>query len=382
MLYKEECYFRKSVNPSTIWPCQEWGLAPISRSDDGGVVVCKKHQSCAIEPVYVYPGPTIAMVNGLNYRERSALSPVKIMSQITRKRAITSGRVGHYELAGSLWMRHNYEFAQMMYEGTLGMFYQDGVPGQLRPRRIKQVWDKLVQCNPLLQVYKDPEVVEELVEYHLETHHHKVGAASGWRNKIVFPIEDIPPSATDEAFRVEGLRIGQDTRGDDVQFSHPSLMALMFPHLFTYGRGHYSMAQVTAENTALPEEYGGVAMATRDGETIKGYAKRCLLLADRRFARDPSFLFFMLDAIEKHNISSYRRRVVNTRGRGAIQQQDVVSVDPGTGVPEIRQDRTSGVPHIIRSSYAYKRKAYLDMACLFDKLGEPQVYYIKKREQM
>lgn len=48
------------------------------------------------------------------------------MIQITRKSTLLNGRIGYYEVSGAVNLKHNYEFAEMAYGGTLGLFYQRG----------------------------------------------------------------------------------------------------------------------------------------------------------------------------------------------------------------------------------------------------------------
>ena len=78
----------------------------------------------------------------------------------------------------------------------------------------------------------------------------------------------------------------------------------------------------------------------------------------------------MLDLIEKKNIASANRFVVSTKGRSNLKQADVVN--PSTG--KLNKNIVSTVPSQIRSSYAYKRKNFLDLQCIFDNLGAPQLF--------
>ncbi|KAG1461974.1 hypothetical protein G6F55_003251 [Rhizopus delemar] len=122
----------------------------------------------------------------------------------------------------------------------------------------------------------------------------------------------------------------------------------------------------------LPENQGGVSQATMDIESLSGYVKKRLLIQDRRFARDPLFLFFMLDLIEKKNIAAVNRFVVSTKCRNNLTQGDVVN--PVTS--KMNKNIVSTVPSQIRSSYAYKRKNFLDLQCIFENLGALQLFLI------
>src|SRR6478735_7486288 len=109
------------------------------------------------------------------------------------------------------------------------------------------------------------------------------------------------------------------------------------------------MAVPTEENKRLPENHGGIAKATINGESLAGYTKARLMMKDRRFSRDQLFLFFMLDNIEKNNLSTYSRLVVSTKGRANLKQRDII--DPTTKA--YNKNIISSVPYTIRSSYAY-----------------------------
>ncbi|KAL7334192.1 hypothetical protein PS15p_202995 [Mucor circinelloides] len=120
-----------------------------------------------------------------------------------------------------------------------------------------------------------------------------------------------------------------------------------------------------------PESNGGVAAATLNGETLSGFAKSRLTMKDRRFTQDPSFLFFMLDTVEKKNIATTNRLVVSTKGRSEkLKQRDLIN----RTTKKLNKNVVSTVPPQIRSSYAYKRRKFLDLQCIFENLGSPQLF--------
>jgi len=164
------------------------------------------------------------------------------------------------------------------------------------------------------------------------------------------------------------------THGDiPITMSHPSLMMLLFPYLFINGTGHYSMvsdknATVTDVNDqVLPEERGGVASA-RKYNTFASYVKQQLMNVDRRFARDPSFLFWCFDYKEKSNIHSASRHTVRSGGRD-LTKEDLIDAEGNYNYANV-----TIVPYNITSSYAYKRKHYLDLKQMCDSLGAPQLF--------
>lgn len=150
-------------------------------------------------------------------------------------------------------------------------------------------------------------------------------------------------------------------------------MSLLFPYLFPNGVGHYSLVSkqapdvVDSENHVISEERGGIAVASRF-HTFNSFIKTQMLSVDRRFARDPSFLFSSFNMKEKSNIHSAGRHTATTGGR-IMTKKDIINVDEF-----YNYDKVTVVPHTISSSYAYKRKHYLDLKTICDELGPPQLF--------
>lgn len=313
----------------------------------------------------------------MNYRELSVLSPIKLYSQITRKSTLYSGRIGHFEMKGTFSKAPNFEFAEMAYGGMLSIFYQRGDSGSFNKKKVTVAFNALRKKHPLLARYELPNLTYALVNYHFVQQGQKyIGTNdNNWKNNALFAMDDTNPQATDVVFN--DLIIGENEQGKAVTYSHPAIMALIFPYLFTECKGHYSMVSRRTPEFfkregiyAIPEEHGGAAKATLDGEILASYARTRLLCRDRRFARDPLFLFFLLDCIEKEHIASANRLVVTTKGRQNLQQRDVVN--PAT--KKLNKNIVSTVPPNIRSSYAYKRTKFLDLQCIFENLGSPQLF--------
>lgn len=297
------------------------------------------------------------------------------MSQITRKSTLHTGRIGHFELTGTMYSTHNYEFAEMAYGGTLSLFYQRGDPRMIDRAKVQAAYAALQRVNPLLARYSLPKLTYSLVNYHVEENKRHVGINEGWQNNALFGNDDTSPQASDVDFY--DLLIGEDSSGKYIRYSHPSLIALLFPWLFPNATGHYSMVPMNTDEAhnkegiySLPENQGGVARSTLDGETAAAFFKSRLMMKDRRFSRDPSFLFYGLDTCEKIKISSANRLIVSTKGRSNLKQRDIVNNSTG----KLNQNIVSNVPYNVRSSYSYKRKNFLDLQCIFENLGAPQLF--------
>lgn len=309
---------------------------------------------------------------GLNYRELSILSPIKLMTQITRKGTLgKAARIGHYEVNGTMFTTHNFEYAEMAYGGSLGLFFQKGEIAGINKQRISLAYAALQQTHPLLARYNLQKLTCNLVNYHINHNREYIGVSEGFRNSMLLPLEDTHAEAV--GHDVQDLIIGSEVdKKVSVRYGEPALLALLFPHLYTNCTGHYSMTHKN-ERPELQENQGGVSEATLAGMTLGDYSKSRLLMRDRRFAKDPSFLFFVLDAIEKHNIASAERRQVSTKNKGMLRQGDVVNTN-SDGTKSFKKSESSFVPPSIRTSYSYQRKKHLDVKTIFQNLGEPQIF--------
>lgn len=311
----------------------------------------------------------------LNYREKYTLSPIKLMCQITRKSSLYTGNLGHYELKGSMYSTHNYEFAEMAYGGTLSLFYQRGDPRNINKAKVQAAYRALQAVNPLIARYRMPKLTYSLINYHVEENREHIRVDNHWQNNALFANDDTNPQAANVDFN--DLIIGEDNNGKYIRYTHPSLIALVFPWLFPKCKGHFSMVATNTDEAnqrqglyGMPEDHGGVAKSTLDGETFGSFVKSQLLMKDRRFGTDPSFLFFLLDCLEKKNIGSANRFVVSSKGKSNLKQKDVVNSATG----KLNYNLVSHVPLQIRSSYAYKRRNFLDLQCVFENLGAPQLF--------
>lgn len=320
-------------------------------------------------------GDLIPETAKLNYRELCVLSPIKLMSQVTRKSTLYNGRIGHYEVSGAMYRTLNYEFPEMLYGETLSLFFQRGDPAMINKKKVRDAFDKLQITHPLLSRFKLPKLTYSLVNYHISENKKHIGIKTNdWQNNALFAQEDTNPQATDVEFN--DLIIGRDTNGKSVKYSHPGLMALLFPHIFTHCKGHISLVSIHTDEAknregvyGLPESHGGVAAATFT-ETLGAFAKSRLLCADRRFSVDPSFLFYLLDSVEKKNISSANHFVACSKGRGTLKKKDIFN----SATKKLNRNIVSIVPPTIRSSYAYKRKNFLNLQTIFQRLGAPQLF--------
>lgn len=286
---------------------------------------------------------------------------------------MTKGAIGHYEVSGAIGIKHNFEFAEMAYGSTLGLYYRRGDPQIINKRKVIAAYEALKRVHPLLQRYDLPPLTQSLVNYHIKESSKYIGVKKNgrtqWPDNCFFPENNVNPEAGEAEF--SDLIIGKDgSSGSYIKLSTESLLALMFPHLYPLCKGHYSMASPNEENTSRDESHGGIAKATLYLETLKGYARQRLSMVDRRFAKDQAFIFFILDCVEKLNIASANRHVVSTKGRGNLTQRDII--DSTTN--KFNKNIVSSVPYIIRSSFAYKRKNFLNLSTVFRNLGSPQLF--------
>lgn len=124
LLYHTQVKFRKLPKNASQIPCLAWGFPPIL-NDAGSVAVCTKHLNSDWHAPFPFPGHVPLVVRNLNYLELACLSPIKVMSLITRGKSSRSITLGHYHCSGDIWMDYNYLFSGMMFDGSLGLYYND-----------------------------------------------------------------------------------------------------------------------------------------------------------------------------------------------------------------------------------------------------------------
>jgi hypothetical protein len=125
LLYPSKVKFRNPPSGTTIVACTEWGFPPILTKDNK-IIVCSKHKTVQdwTAPIS-FPGNIPQQLQNLNYLEQACLSPIKIMSQITRNISRRSYCLGHFCSSGDIWMDYNYLFSGLMFHGSLGLFYNE-----------------------------------------------------------------------------------------------------------------------------------------------------------------------------------------------------------------------------------------------------------------
>jgi hypothetical protein len=309
----------------------------------------------------------IESVKSLNYRERSYLSPIKLISKITKKSALGSGRYGHYHLGGSLSAVHNYEFSHMLYCGTRGLTYCREKRGSTRINlnNVRAAYERLRQMNPLLQQFGLREFRDPIIQFHIASTPRRFPV---WEFNMLAPLADTP--VNEGRLKLSEIIVGENMNDNSkITFANPSLLALAFPWLFTTASGHFSLSKKNNDDNR-DERNGGLADATKNGESLKQFVKRCLLSADRRWAEEPLFLFMILDLLERSQIAASNFFVSNPRGR-ILQQRHVFN----NATQQYLARETSLVPHVVRTSLAYKRRHFLDLFNMFAELGPPQIFF-------
>ncbi|KAL7322429.1 hypothetical protein PS15p_212049 [Mucor circinelloides] len=272
--------------------------------------------------------------------------------------------MGHDELNGYLPMRHNYENAQMLYSGMLGLpFNRDDKLVHVDMERVQEAYQELAKTNGLLREYFDPTRAEKVVGSHVKEYARYIRKEEGWKENMLMPIDDNTPMAASIDFN-SNLIIGH-IDGKTVQPGYPGLMALIFPHLFPLAKEHYSMTTMRESkgpDGIITEENGGVASAT-SASTLNNYCKHQIMNVDRRFGTDILFLFWWYDAQGKKSIHSAARF---TSRKGATRKKDVIMTNG-----KFNMDTVTSLPRTLKGSVEYKRSQYLDGKTLCDRLRPP-----------
>lgn len=176
-----------------------------------GVVVCKKF--CFAQPPFVdiidYAGDVPPSVLELNYREISMLSPVKLLTQMTRKRTLTNGKIGHQEIKGSIYMKHSFEFANVVFGGMLGLNFRRGIPQHVKMYKVRRAFEDLQHTHPLLAYCDYTEDMANIVEYHIRKNNQHIRVNDHWRDQILMPSEGINPNAANVP--LNNLMVGEQS---------------------------------------------------------------------------------------------------------------------------------------------------------------------------
>ncbi|KAI9329523.1 hypothetical protein BD770DRAFT_449668 [Pilaira anomala] len=330
IVYPEEVNFREYPQEDAFLLCRSWEIEPIF--DDNGIqiVVCPAHltTSYRTNPASIltnFPGPNIDQwlkENEFSYRERACLSPVKIMSQITRGRSRNHNYCGHYEQTGATWSENNVEFTQMLYGGLMGSPYIRGMMTNIDQNKVRRLFAILQSINPLLQRYNLPEIRQENQRNILHTvvrMHRTVPNENAGIHNYIMSIDNTDPIAAQHA--LDELVLCLDSNNNQLSFrGEPAILALIFPYLFTRGLGYYSLS--SPQDQPTHELEGGYAQANSH-ITISKYTKQLILSRERRFGKCIEFLFFMLDYIEKKNIHSAQRFVLPVQQGRRYTRRDV-----------------------------------------------------------
>ncbi|CEP07171.1 hypothetical protein, partial, partial [Parasitella parasitica] len=279
-------------------PRVEWGFPAIHNENSlDEIVVCRQHVR-GMPFVQNSTGPNIDdMLLELNYRERSAISHIQIMTRIMRSRSQARAYCGHYEQSGTTWTEHNLKFVQMMYGGLNGSPMMRGIMEPIDVDKVRRVFRILQGLNPRLLQYGDINVEHQEVQYALRKLD-ELGQISAqqnaWLHNYIMPEVDVDPREGE--FNLDDLLLAVDTRDDtEVRYADdPSILKLVFPYLYKNGRGYYSLCDWRVDDAG--EDENGIEDAYAD-LTVAAYTKRMILSVDRRFGRCAEFLFFMLDYI-------------------------------------------------------------------------------------
>ncbi|KAI7889655.1 uncharacterized protein EV154DRAFT_466981 [Mucor mucedo] len=92
-----------------------------------------------------------------------------------------------------MYATHNYEFAEMAYGGTSGLFFQRGDPANIRKTKVKQAYQALQRVHSLLARNDLPKLTYALVSYHVSENKKHVGIDKRWVNNALFSINDVNP---------------------------------------------------------------------------------------------------------------------------------------------------------------------------------------------
>lgn len=198
----------------------------------------------------------------------------------------------------------------MMYGGLNGSPLMRNVMQDIDADRVRRSFQLLQRLNPRLMEYQDINIenvqmrnalrkLQELGQVPVQERM--------WEHNYIVPLSDVDPREGE--VEMHTLVLGIDTAEDrEIRYQdNSSILTLVFPYLYTKGRGYFSLCSWNRDNVG--KDING--MADENAYlTVAAYVKRLIHMADRRFGRCVEFLFFMLDFIKKKNIHSSSRLVL------------------------------------------------------------------------
>jgi len=186
---------------------------------------------------------------------------------------------------------------------------------------------------------------------------------------VVVPPFDLNPEIHNEHFHYNRLIAGSVRTTDGTEYSisyaDPDLEALIFPHLFPHGRGHYKYyIQNLPKRPFL--------------DTYHKWIKLCLLCPDPRFREDWYWPFWTYINLEKLRNHQYHTRLLRQKGtdrdlhpRGA----DLISQSVYNGRPIINENVTTTLPSFIRTGQTFFYRKGLQLNTIIQSFGLPQILY-------
>jgi hypothetical protein len=179
---------------------------------------------------------------------------------------------------------------------------QDPSVEEVSIQRIAAAWGWLIANNPLYTGFEMPMPGQEM---EVEEEEHR-------QENIAFPSSimaagEAGPRAGD--VQMQELEAGVTAEGEPVSFKDKNLMATVFPHLFPFGRGAFSLWHQKKNLRSL-------AQAGVPSHTLKEFVKYRLDHFDRTFSHDQRFIAFTSDWIAKDATYGFHMRSTTMR-RGA-----------------------------------------------------------------
>lgn len=238
-------------------------------------------------------------------------------------------RTGHHFVSGKIGMfrSKNYLGSHVGTRGLIKDLNNEGWTLQDNDReRILEAWDWIKSNNPLFATRSyNGECIDlaEMWDDNTGVPVANVGPElyfGKMDHVIMLPNDQVGPACGTEGNRHDSLAIGIDDAGDIVKYSNPNLLGLLFPTLYVYGRGYYS---VPREKRSFSARNSSGGMYSR--LTLKTYAKFRLLSIDRRFGMNSKYIFMLFDWIQKQVIYGFNlRRISRSGSKQSMTAADVV----------------------------------------------------------
>jgi len=389
LLYPEKARW-SFYDPSITYPLQQHTNLPLSFNPNidhitqPRIPTCESCKDPSTRFSFPYLSPMPIEITSVPLHKRKHLSPIYLHSSLGR--TPNSNPYSEYRsLTGTMGYSRNIR-AHALYSGTLGAFLEqteDHNTNSNSPhdQTLRRAATWLAENNPYLHPYAN--ILSSPNGYqnqdgpfprarHIPTDSHAPPTNS---RDIIIPNYDLPDEIHNEDFHYTRLMAGFIQENDNLRIPistyDPNLEPLLFPDLFTDGKGHFhdTLTQSTSNNEIRVETYGK-------------YIKLRLMNVDPRWRLHhhwPSWSYLQLEKLRHHQNTQRLLRQAhfnsnNNPNPHLPTARDLLQPSTYSSHDIINESKTIPIPSFVRTGDTYFHRKQLHLNAMMNKLGLPTLF--------